>query len=266
MYVRVSSAHDTSKLSPPPREVYRRQGMSIPKRCLIYLLIPHVWAAIFFTWLIASTFALSLVGHQHQATVTSRNYIRSRRRGTSLYCRIDYVYDDQRGHHADNDVLGPWAYRKYPPGSPISIRSVRVFGINTSEFASRSHAGSFDVIAAIFVIICDGIVLAIFYFWCLSPLIQWWLVRYGQAVTGQITDKNEIVKRRLHNREYVAYEISYSYPGTDGAVEMHRRSVSRVEYLRADAGQKLQVFYNPRRPRQHLLYQYSDYAPREWQR
>lgn len=263
---RVTSGHDTSRLSPPPRQVYRKQGLSIPVRCLIYLLIPHVWVGVYLAWIFAGSCALALFGQERAATVTGRQYaFRSKKRDLTD-CQIDYAYRDQGGRQADRVILDKSAYAFYPPGATIPIRSARILDHSISE--PRSRAGPLNSFwgFAIFVIMWEGIVVGIFYLWCLSPLIQWWLVRYGQAVTGQITDKNEILIREFRGRRYVAYGISYSYPGPDGAEQMHKKRVDRVDYVMANAGQKLQVFYNPRRPRQHVLYQYSNYALLEWKR
>lgn len=262
MYVRVTPAHDTSRLSPPPREVYRKQGLPIPIRWAIFWLTPPSWFGVFLAWSFATTCALALFGHDHQATVTSRHYIRTRRRG-NISCQIDYAYRGQGGRHADYTVLGLWAYHAFPAGAPISVRSVRILGISTSQYAGGSRTGSFLGVT-VALIFWDGIVLAIFYLWCLSPIIHWWLVRYGEAAMGQITGKEDkFVRIQLGRRAY-AYKISYSYCGPDGAELTHKRRVGRIDWLMADSGQKLQVFYNPRWPRQHVLYQYSNYAPREW--
>lgn len=254
MYARFPTSGRMTGLSLPPREVFRRRGLAVPVRCVLFFLIPHAWVGIFLIWMFVAGCALDMFGQERTATVTSRQYVHSKK--GSDRCEVRYTFNDQGGRHTGRGSLAGSGYRLYPAGANISIRSVRILGISQSQLASRSGKGSV-VCLALPMLFWNGFMFLFFYTTCLSPLSERRLLRDGEAVVGQITDK--IVRKG----KSTTYQISYMYPGPEGAPRNGRMNVRRQDYDLANAGDESIVFYDPRWPTRSVLYAYSQYALRE---
>lgn len=250
----VATSADLKGLSLPPREIVRRRGMSVPARCVLFWLLPPAWFGIFFAWTFVIISALALYGRPRNATIAKQQYIHSSRRGDSY--RIEYVYDDEGGRHAAFGSVDASAHDLYAQGAVISVRSIRMLGWSFSELASDLKLG-FVARLGIAVIFWNGIMLTIFYVTCLSPLSKRRLLREGEAAVGQITGKT------VYKGRPTTYQLSYTYPGPDGAPQTRRKNVRQVDYDLANAGDEVLVFYDPYRPARSVLYKYCDYSLRD---
>ena len=259
MYPHLPSSARLTGLPLPPRDVVRRRPLAVPWGCVVFLLFPPVWIGIFLIWTFVTGCALELFGQERTATVSSRQYVPTKQGGEK--CEIRYIYNDQSGRHTGRGSLAGSAYRLYPAGASISIRSVRILGFSQSRLGSHSVMGSV-VCPGFSMLICNGIVFLIFYPACLAPLsqrkLQRRLLREGDAVMGRITDKT------VRNRK-TSYQLSYIYylvpagPPRNGSMMVRRR-----DYDLAKTGDDAIVFFDPRAPERSVLYEYSQYGLREW--
>ena len=241
-------------LSRPPRKVARQRGLPVPVRCALFLLLPHVWLGVALLWAFINICGLALFSQERQAVVTSRNVQAVKSEG----CEIRYMYSDRGGRHTDNGSLAADAYRLYPPGSTIQIRSVRIFGHSTSKLASDKSGVLSMMAVAIFVTIWDGLLLLHFCSLCLSPLIERRLLREGEAVMGRITDKT------IPKKKSPVYGLAYVFTDMAGKARNDTMLVRRDGHELAQINDEVLAFYDPRKPKRSVLYAYSQYALREW--
>lgn len=257
MYARASASHDLKKLLAPPRKVYRRRGVPIPVRCVLFFLIPLVWAGVYLLWLLANTCGMAMFGQPGRVTVTSRQQVHYRRKDQ---CRIGYVYVDADGKHLDSDLFPASAYRRYPPGSTIPMRWFRMLGHTSIEFGpGRSIVG-----LALVTTLWNGFLLILFHLMCIFPLRRRRLLRDGNVAVGQIDEKyiqSRYVKENTTRAIY--YMLYYLYPRQDGTIQHDEMQVRIDEYDSANEEDEVLVFYNPLKPTQSVLYRYCDYALRE---
>ena len=254
MYAGFPTSQDLNTLSRPPRKVVRRHGLPVPARCALFLLFPHVWIGMALLWAFINVCAMTLLGQTRQATVTSRDTQTTK----ANECQIDYVYNDRGGRHADHATLGAGAYKLYPPGASIQIRSVRIFGHSTSKPASKTY-GVFSLMAlGFFVILWNGFLLLHFFSLCLSPLFERQLLRKGEAVMSRITDKTSRGKKSGVDG------LAYVFTDSDGHTQDGTMAVRRNDHEFAKIGDEVLVFYDPVDPKLSALYAYSQYALREW--
>src|SRR5215469_14347539 len=104
----------TLTLPAPPREVFRRNGLPIPVRCVLFLFLPHVWVGMY---LFVSTLwvpATVLFGHDTMATVVGRNLRTSKR---STYCQVTYAYEESGRRFTDEESHSSDDYGRFALGT-----------------------------------------------------------------------------------------------------------------------------------------------------
>jgi hypothetical protein len=232
--------------------VFRRKGLPIPVRCVLFAFIPHVWVGIGVIVAVLWVPAMALFGHDTTATVVSRTLIASK--GT--HCLVTYAYEESGRRFTDKESFAPDAYRRFAPGTTFPVRSLHVFGLGSSHRTDDSPLPGFAGLL-FFGLFWNGVLFTLFLTFCLAPLLERRLLRDGEATIGRITGK------RVNRGKSTTYHLAYRGLTADGTELIGEMSVDQADYNAAQVGEEVLILCDPLRPRRSVLYKYSQYAVRD---
>ena len=237
----------------PLRDVFRRRGIPVPARVALFLLVPHVWVGLFLICNVLRAGATEIWGYDLTARIVSQQLVRSKK---STRCETAYGYVDAGRVYKEHMSLRPEAFARVAPGTPIQVRALWIFGLETSRPRTEDLADSSIVALVVPALFWNGVMFALFYALCLGPLRERKLLCLGDAAIGRINGKT------IRRGKSVSYSLAYAYPCNFGLDYWAEMTVRKSDYDDAQAGDAVLVFYDPLKPRRSVLYKYSQYAVR----
>jgi hypothetical protein len=236
-------------IPPPPREVRRKMGTGCEVGCVRLFILPHTVAGIVLVLLVAMRSYVILVGTPTQATVDRAEY-RSSRKGRGHY----YVWFHYQLNGRRIDSSDPWPSSAPTPhaGDQFAGRAAAFPG-NTMFLRASQQSLAADVLPiAIFAVFWNAFIAVFVYAAWVRPIQTRWLVMYGEAAPGVVTSW---VRSRGRNQSMST--VGYSFTTPDGVERSGKYWTRRRDALAA--GERITVLYNPKRPRQNLPYEVSDF-------
>lgn len=240
----------------PPRDVFRRRGLSVPTRLLLFCLVPHVWVGVGF---LAATVWIPCVqwfGQDVTATVVGKEVHRGK--GNHYRYELRYAYDvGGRGFNGSVDVTERAFNARYAIGSPLPVRALGVLGRSSSRALTPDGIGAGFLQKAGFALFWNGILSVFVLSICAAPLRERRLIRDGEVAPGRITDKQEVKGKSVERF------VLYTFRSGDGREQTGKMLVKKEEYEFVKAGDDVTVVFDPARPSRSVVYKYCQYAARD---
>jgi hypothetical protein len=234
------------RFPPPPRRVWRRAGTG-EIILLRIILFPLLTAWIVLAFYAGESALLHALGQPLQGRVTAMRKDEGRK---GPWCFVTYSFTDLNGMRASSeDEVSEQRYQRLSVGSAVPVKSLTLAGeqlhelsFSAWESAPLPQYGGLAILTFISSIIIYAV-------WII-PLRTRRLIRSGLIIEGVV---NQSTLHSKNNQQTVNYTF------TPAGGERRRGSTTGPRRPGAHRGQHVTVFYNPRKPRHNVAYEFCDF-------